>query len=94
MAWLFERTVEAAAWAALVAGWVSLGFAVYWFYCFVATLGAEPSLAIGGGEIGGPDYGLLRDAGEAAGAFVGFSLALGGLACVDRMLFDADEPQS
>ncbi|MEO0530386.1 MAG: hypothetical protein AAF266_07375 [Planctomycetota bacterium] len=79
MAWLFERTVEAAAWVALIVAWASLGLAVYWFYLFVATLNADPN------------YELLRDSTKAAGAFVGFALALGGLACVDRFLFDADE---
>lgn len=80
MAWLFERTVEAAAWVALVVAWASLGLALYWFYLFVATWQGEP------------DYALLRDATKAAGAFVAFALGLGGLACVDRFLFDADEP--
>lgn len=79
MAWLFERTVEAAAWVALVVAWASLGLAIYWFYQFVATWRL------------GPDYDLLRDATKAAGAFVGFAVALGALACVDRFLFDADE---
>lgn len=79
MAWLFERTVELAAWVAMLVAWASLGFAAYWFYLFVATWQTEP------------DYALLRDAAKAAGAFVGFALALGGLACVDRFLFDADE---
>ncbi len=79
MAWLFERTVEAAAWVALVVAWASLGLALYWFYLFIATANADPN------------YEYLRDATKAAGAFVGFALALGGLACVDRFLFDGDE---
>ena len=79
MAWLFERTVEAAAWVALLVAWASLALGLYWLYLFVATLGTEP------------DYQLLRDGTKALGAFVGFALALGGLACVDRFLFDADE---
>ncbi|MEM6328709.1 MAG: hypothetical protein AAF790_00515 [Planctomycetota bacterium] len=81
MAWLFERTVEAAAWVAMLAAWVSLGVAVYWFaqYCGSYKTGA--------------DVQLLYEAAAAAGAFVGFALALGGLACVDRFLFDADEDE-
>lgn len=79
MVWLFERTVESAAWVALVVAWASLALAVYWLYLFIATASSAP------------DYELLRDAAKAAGAFVAFSLALGGLACVDRFLFDADE---
>lgn len=79
MAWLFERTVEVAAWVAFVAAWVSVVLAIYWFYLFLATLQADP------------DYALLRDAASAAGAVVAFALGLGGLACVDRFLFDADD---
>ena len=88
MAWLFERTVEVAAWVALFVAWGSLALAVYWVYLFIATLGAEPSVV---GDPVGPDYQLLRDATKAAGAFVGFAIALGVLACIDRFLFDADE---
>lgn len=79
MAWLFERTVELAAWAAMIVAWVSAVLAVYWLARWFGTLQSTP------------DYTYLRDAAKAAGAFVGFSLALGGLACVDRFLFDADE---
>jgi hypothetical protein len=78
MAWLFERTVEVAAWVAMVVAWASLGLALYWLYGWVATLQSAE-----------PDFALLRDATKAAGAFVGFSVALGLLACVDRYLFDA-----
>ncbi len=80
MAWLFERTVECAAWLALIVTWASAGFAIYYFVRFCGTLQAD--------EV---DYYLLRDAAKSAGAAVGFALALGGLACVDRFLFDADE---
>lgn len=78
MAWLFERTVEVAAWVALVVAWASLGLGVYWMYLWIATLQTEP------------DFQLLRDATKALGAFVGFAVALGGLACIDRFLFDAE----
>ena len=80
MAWVFERTIEVAAWVALVVAWASLALALYWVFCWVGTLQATQ-----------PDHQLLRDATKAAGAFVGFSVALGALACVDRFLFDADE---
>ncbi len=79
MAWLFERTVEAAAWVALLVAWGSFAFALYWFYLFLATAGTQP------------DYELLRDSAKGFGAFIGFALALGGLACVDRFLFDAED---
>ncbi|MEM6314754.1 MAG: hypothetical protein AAF743_11735, partial [Planctomycetota bacterium] len=55
MAWMFERTVEAAAWVAMTVAWASLGLALWWFFLFVATLGSDP------------DYQLLRDSTKAAG---------------------------
>ncbi|MEM6799690.1 MAG: hypothetical protein AAF589_09265 [Planctomycetota bacterium] len=79
MAWLFERTVEVAAWVAMFVAWASLALAIYWFVQWCGSFKTTP------------DYQMLRDATKAAGAFVGFSLALGGLACVDRFLFDAED---
>jgi hypothetical protein len=79
MAWLFERTVELAAWVAMIVAWVSAVLAVWWLVQWFGTLQSEP------------DFNLLCDAAKSAAAFVGFSLALGGLACIDRFLFDADE---
>lgn len=79
MAWLFERTVECAAWVAMIVAWVSLGLAVVYLVRWFGTLQTQP------------DHEMIRDSAKAAGAFVGFSLALGGLACIDRFLFDADE---
>lgn len=78
MAWVFERTVETAAWVALLVAWSSLALALWWTYCWVGTLQTEP------------DFQLLRDATKAYGAFVGFAVALGVLACVDRFLFEAE----
>lgn len=80
MVWLFERTVECAAWLALIVTWVSVGFAIYFFIRWCGTLQSDQV-----------DFNLLRDAAKSAGAAVGFALALGGLVCVDRFLFDADE---
>ncbi len=79
MAWFFERTVECAAWVAMIVAWVSLGLAVVWLVRWCGTLQTEAN------------HELIRDSAKAAGAFVAFSLALGGLACIDRFLFDADE---
>lgn len=79
MAWLFERTIELAAWVAMIVAWVSAVLMVWWFVRWCGTLQTEP------------DYGLLRSSATAAGAFVGFSVALGALACIDRFIFDADE---
>ena len=30
MAWLFERTIEVAAWIAMVVAWAAAGLAVFW----------------------------------------------------------------
>ncbi|MEM9186667.1 MAG: hypothetical protein AAGB00_09255 [Planctomycetota bacterium] len=80
MAWLFERTVECAAWVAMLVAWVSLLLAGYWLFRWFGTL-----------QTSEPDHQFIRDAAKAAGAFVAFSVGLGALACVDRFLFDADE---
>ena len=80
MAWIFERTVEVAAWLALIVCWISIGMTIYFLYRFVGTLQMD--------EV---EYSLIRDAAKSAGAAVGFALALGGLACIDHFLFDADE---
>ncbi|TWT73831.1 hypothetical protein Pla123a_37250 [Posidoniimonas polymericola] len=79
MAWLFERTVELAAWTAMFVAWISAACMLYWAYLWVATLNSEP------------DHQLLVNVSQWAAAFVGFSVALGALACIDRFLFDADE---
>ena len=79
MSWLFERTIEIAAWAAFFIAWSSLIVGLYWTYLWIGTVSSEP------------DYELLRDATKAGGAFVCFSIALGVLACIDRFLFDADQ---
>ncbi len=81
MVWLFERTVEFAAWVAMIVAWVSAVVAAVWLVRWFGTLRTTP------------DFELLRDTAKAAGAFVGFSIALGILACIDRFLFDA-EPDS
>lgn len=80
MAWIFERTIECAAWMALIVAWISGGMAIYWFVMWCNTL-----------QLDFPDHNLLHQAGWCAGSFVGFSVALGALACIDRFIFDADE---
>ncbi len=80
MAWLFERTIELAAWVALVLGVVCLVDAGYLFYQFI-RLWIDNEWA--------PE--LMYRAGQAAGGFVLFSLALGTLACIDRYVFDTPE---
>jgi len=82
MAWLFERTIEVAAWIAMIAAWVSAGFAATWLVRWFGTLQT------------GADAALLVHSGWAAAACVGFAVALGALACVDRFIYDADESPS
>lgn len=77
MAWLFERTIELAAWVAFVLGLVCLVDALWLFYQFV-TLWMNDETA--------PQ--IIYQAGQAGAAFVLFTLAMGALACVDRYVFD------
>lgn len=79
MSWLFERTIELAAWVAMIVAWISAGLMIWRFVDWVGTLRTE----------GDPE--LLWQSAQSAMAFVGFSVALGALACIDRFIFDADE---
>lgn len=79
MRWLFERTIELAAWASMIAAWISAVYMVWWLVDWIGTLRTEP------------DIEMLCESGKAAAMFVGFSVALGALACIDRFIFDADE---
>lgn len=79
MLWLFERTVEFAAWVAMIAAWLSAVLAAVWLVGWFSTLRT------------GADFELLRSSAQASGAFVGFAIALGVLACIDRYIFDADQ---
>jgi hypothetical protein len=78
MAWLFERTVEIAAWIAMLAAWIAAAVTVHGLIEFFRVWSSDAlSLA------------LLADVGRAAGACVLFAVGLGALACVDRFLYDA-----
>jgi hypothetical protein len=80
MAWLFERTVEVAAWFAMVAAWVAAAITIYGLVIFFRNWQADSM-----------NLSLLADVGRAAGACVGFAVGLGALACVDRFIYDADQ---
>lgn len=80
MAWLFERTVEVAAWVAMVAAWVAAAVTVYGLVVFLKAWQADSI-----------NLGLLADTGRAAGACVAFAVGLGALACVDRFIYDSDK---
>jgi Na+-driven multidrug efflux pump len=79
MAWLFERTIETAAWVAFILGII--------FLCESVWLLVEWARHMG--EDGGVNY--LRQSGTAAASFVAAALGMGLLVCIDRYVFDIDE---
>ncbi len=81
MAWLFERTIELAAWVAFALGIVCLADAGYLLVQWVKLW-----------QSGDAQPELLGQAGYAAASFVASALALGALACIDRYVFDLPEP--
>jgi hypothetical protein len=83
MAWLFERMIELAAWVAFILAIAFLASAGY-FLVLVALLWWNGN----GAEAQDP----LIQAAVAASAFVLSALAMGGLACIDRYVFDLPEP--
>ncbi len=81
MEWLFERMIETAAWVAFILGIVFLCEAVWMLVQWFINRSAEDSSL------------FLFNSGQAAAAFVGSALALGALACIDRYVFDIDDPK-
>jgi hypothetical protein len=81
MAWLFERTIELAAWVAFILGLVLLGDSVFQLYLWIRSILDESR-----------DVALLRNAGQSAAGFVLSALVMGALACIDRYVFDLPEP--
>lgn len=77
MAWLFERTIELAAWVAFALGMIFLIDAIYLLVQWIR-------LWIGGDATGT----MLFESGRAAAGFVLSTLAMGVLACIDRYVFD------
>ena len=82
MAWLFERTIELAAWVAFILGLVFLSGAIYYF-----VHGVRAWMNEGGQE----SADLLVQSAIAGSAFVLSIVAMGVLACIDHYVFDADE---
>ncbi|RIK83274.1 MAG: hypothetical protein DCC67_06100 [Planctomycetota bacterium] len=80
MAWLFERTIELAAWVAFALGVICLIDSVYLLVQWGRAWMDQDST----GD-------LLFQSGRAAGGFVLASLAMGALACIDRYVFDLPE---
>ncbi len=79
-AWLFERTIETAAWVALILAWTSLALAVVWFGQWVNSMNGDV-----------PNQALLYQSAKAAASFVGFSSVVGFLAAIDHYIFDFEE---
>lgn len=79
MDWLFERVIELGAWVALVLGIIFLCDSIWMLVQYVQNFGGE----------GAANY--LANSGQAAAKFVGASLAMGILACIDHYVFDAPE---
>jgi hypothetical protein len=84
MQWLFERTIEIAAWVAMLVAWVAAVLAAVWLVKWFGTINTDPAKPWGEVE-------MLRCSAKAAGAFVGFAISLGVLASIDRFIFDASE---
>ena len=76
MAWLFERTIETAAWVAFILGVVFLCESVWMLVEWARNLRTD----------GGTDH--LWQSGRAAASFVAATLAMGLLACIDHYVFD------
>lgn len=81
MAWLFERTIETAAWVAFILGVVFLCEAVWLLIEWARSMGQD----------GAQEY--LRKCINAAASFVASALAMGLLACIDHYVFDYEDRQ-
>jgi Na+-driven multidrug efflux pump len=79
MAWLFERTIETAAWVAFILGIVFLCESLWLVIEWARNMGEE----------GASHY--LRQSVTAAASFVASALAMGLLACIDHYVFDYEE---
>jgi len=81
MEWLFERMIELAAWVAFILGLFFLCEAVWMLVqWFINRSDVDSTL-------------FLMNSAQAAGAFVASALAVGALACIDRYVFDFDDPK-
>ena len=79
MEWLFERMIELAAWVAFILAVIFFVDAGYLLVQWALSLRGDPT----------PD--LLIQSSEAAIKFVLSALSMGGLACIDRYVFDLPE---
>ncbi len=81
MDWLFERMIELAAWVAFILGILFFCDSIWMLVLWGKNLGGE-----GVNPIDSSAY--LAQSGQAAIKFVGITLALGVLACIDHYVFD------
>lgn len=85
MDWLFERTIELAAWVAFILCAIFLADSAYMLFLWVQSLS-------GGEAINAVDTSQhLANSGQAALKFVGTAIAMGILACIDHYVFDLPE---
>ena len=84
MDWLFERTIELAAWVAFILGIIFLCDAIWMLVLWMQNLGGDDVNPAN-------PAGYLAQSGQAAIKFVGIAIALGVLACIDHYVFDLPE---
>ena len=84
MDWLFERTIELAAWVALLLGIIFLCDSVIMLVMWFKNLGGSGINAV-------DPTGYLTQSSQAAMKFVAMAIALGVLACIDHYVFDLPE---
>ena len=84
MDWIFERTIELAAWVAFVLCII--------FFCDAIMMLWQWSQNLGGDGVNPVNpVGFLGQSCLAATKFVGSAIALGILACIDHYVFDLPE---
>ena len=82
MDWIFERTIELAAWVAFILCLMFFCDSVWMLVQWLQNLG-------GGGGVNPVDpSAFLAQSSQAAAKFVGSAIALGVLACIDHYVFD------
>jgi len=81
MDWIFERTIELAAWVAFILGMIFLCDAIWMLVLWVQHLSGSDVNPVA-------PTGYLAQSGQAAIKFVGSAVALGVLACIDHYVFD------
>lgn len=82
MDWLFERTIELAAWVAFILCVIFLCDSLYMLFQWTQTLSVADQV----NEVDSSQF--LANSGQAAAKFVGAAIAMGILACIDHYVFD------